>query len=206
MEKAIQNIGIIILAAGASTRMGQPKQLLRVGSESLIQRVLRTVMASTFRPVVVVLGANREKIEPELEVFPVHKVFNEIWSSGMGSSISSGLSYLLQEEPSLDAVIILVGDQPLLNTQVLLDLHQLAQVQQTPLVVSHYANTMGVPALFTRALFPELIALEGATGAKVLIQKYRNQAAILEFPEGFLDLDTPEDWMAFVKKINTNDF
>lgn len=205
MEKTIQNTGIIILAAGASTRMGQPKQLLRVGSESLIQRVLRTVMASTFRPVVVVLGANREKIEPELEVFPVQKVFNEIWSSGMGSSISAGLSYLLQEEPSLDAVIILVGDQPLLNTQVLLDLHQLAQTQQAPLVVSHYANTMGVPALFTRALFPELIALEGATGAKALIQKYRNQAAVLEFPEGFLDLDTPEDWTAFERTLNAND-
>lgn len=205
MEKTIQNTGIIILAAGASTRMGQPKQLLRVGSESLIQRVLRTVMASTFRPVVVVLGAKREKIEPELEVFPVHKVFNEIWSSGMGSSISAGLSYLLQEEPSLDAVIILVGDQPLLNTQVLLDLHQLAQTQQAPLVVSHYANTMGVPALFTRALFPELIALEGATGAKALIQKYRNQAAVLEFPEGFLDLDTPEDWTAFERTLNAND-
>lgn len=205
MEKTIQNTGIIILAAGASTRMGQPKQLLRVGSESLIQRVLRTVMASTFRPVVVVLGAKREKIEPELEVFPVHKVFNEIWSSGMGSSISAGLSYLLQEEPSLDAVIILVGDQPLLNTQVLLDLHQLAQTQQAPLVVSHYANTMGVPALFTRALFPELIALEGATGAKALIQKYRNQAAVLEFPEGFLDLDTPEDWTAFERILNAND-
>lgn len=206
MEKVIQNIGIIILAAGASTRMGQPKQLLRIGAESLIQRVLRTVMTGAFRPVVVVLGANQGKIAPELEAFPVHKVVNENWSSGMGSSIRSGLSYLLQEEPNLEAVIILVGDQPLLNTQVLLDLHQLAQVQQTPLVVSHYANTLGVPALFTRALFPELIALEGATGAKALIQKYRNQAAILEFPEGILDLDTPEDWTAFVKKINDNDF
>lgn len=205
MEKAVQNTGIIILAAGASTRMGQPKQLLRVGSESLIQRVLRTALATVFRPIVVVLGAKREKIEPELEVFPVHKVVNESWSNGMGSSISAGLSYLLQKEPTLGAVIILVGDQPLLNTQVLLDLHQSAQTQQAPLVVSHYANTMGVPALFTRALFPELIALEGATGAKALIQKYWDRAAILEFPEGALDLDTPEDWRAFVTKINPTD-
>lgn len=205
MEKTIQNTGIIILAAGASTRMGQPKQLLRVGSESLIQRVLRTALATVFRPVVVVLGANREKIEPELEAFPVHKVVNETWSNGMGSSISAGLRYLLQETPALDAVIILVGDQPLLSTQVLLDLHQLAQTQQAPLVVSHYVHTMGVPALFTRALFPALIALEGTIGAKALIQKYRNQAAILEFPEGGLDLDTPEDWTAFMTKINATD-
>jgi len=206
MEKTLQNTGIIILAAGASTRMGQPKQLLRVGSENLIQRVLRTALATVFRPVVVVLGAKWEKIEPELEAFPVHKVVNETWANGMGSSISAGLNYLLQEESTLDAVIILVGDQPLLNAQILLDLHQLAQTQQAPLVVSHYANTMGVPALFTRALFPELIALEGATGAKALIQKYRDRAAILEFPEGALDLDTPEDWTAFMAKTNTSDF
>lgn len=206
MEKTIQNTGIIILAAGASTRMGQPKQLLRIGKESLIQRVLRTALATVFRPVVVVLGANRETIKPELEAFPVHRVVNETWINGMGSSISAGLRYLLQEESSLDAVIILVGDQPLLNAQALLDLQHLAQTQQAPLVVSHYAHTMGVPALFTRALFPALIALDGATGAKALIQKYRNQAAILEFPEGALDLDTPEDWRAFMAKTNTSDF
>lgn len=205
MENTEQKTGIIILAAGASTRMGQPKQLLRVGAERLLQRVVRIALISSFRPVVAVLGANRESVQPELEGLPVHKVFNPHWSSGMGSSISSGLDYLLQEEPELDAVMILVGDQPLLSVQVLLDLKRLGQEQQQPMVVSRYADTLGVPALFKRALFADLKALQGAQGAKALIQKYHDQASILDFPEGAMDLDTPEDWAAFLTLMTTFD-
>lgn len=205
MEDTWQKTGIIILAAGASTRMGQPKQLLQVGGESLLQRVVRVALASPFRPIAVVVGANRESIEPELEALSVHQVFNPHWPSGMGSSIVVGLRYLLQEEPSLDAVIVLVGDQPLLSIQVLLDLQRLGQEQDLPMVVSRYADTLGVPALFKRALFADLKALQGTQGAKALIQQYLGQAAILDFPEGALDLDTPEDWAAFLSLMKSMD-
>lgn len=204
MENAGQNTGVIILAAGASSRMGQTKQLLRIGEESLLQRTVRVALRSLFQPIVVVLGANREKIEPELSQFSVSFVLNPNWSSGMGSSIKTGLDCLLLQAPELEAVIVLVADQPLLHSGVLLDLQALRQVQQVPLAVSRYANTLGVPALFTRELFPELQRLDGASGAKSLIQQYQNQAAILDFPEGALDLDTPEDWLAFLTKINAS--
>lgn len=202
MEKAEHLTGIILLAAGASTRMGQAKQLLRIAGESLIQRAVKTALSTTYRPVVVVLGANREQIEPELLGSEVLKVFNPDWATGMGSSIATGLDFLLEQEPSIQQALILVGDQPLLQTDTLAALVELQSQTKALLVVSRYTDTLGVPALFTSALFAELTALHGAQGAKTLIQKYRDQAAVLDFPEGALDLDTPEEWAAFLTKIN----
>ena len=202
MENAHRQTGILLLAAGASTRMGQAKQLLRIAGESLIQRAVKTALSTIFRPVVVVLGANREQIEPELLGSDILKVFNADWATGMGSSIATGLDFLLQQQPSIQQVLILVGDQPLLQTDTLAALVELQSRTQAPLVVSRYTDTLGVPALFTSALFAELTALHGAQGAKSLIQKYQDQAAVLDFPEGALDLDTPEEWAAFLTKIN----
>ena len=202
MENAEPQTGIIILAAGASTRMGQAKQLLRIGGESLIQRAVKTALGTIFRPVVVVLGANREQIEPELQSTEILKVFNPDWSTGMGSSIATGLAHLLQQTPSIQQVLILVGDQPLLKVATLTALVELQSQTQAPLVVSQYTNTLGVPALFTQALFGDLAALHGAQGAKALIQKHLQQAAVFDFPDGALDLDTPEEWAAFLTKIN----
>lgn len=202
MENPHPQTGIILLAAGASTRMGQAKQLLRIAGQSLIERGVKTALGTTFRPVVVVLGANREQIEPELSGLEVKKVFNPDWPTGMGSSIATGLDLLLQQEPLIQQVLILVGDQPLLQANTLTALVELQSQTQAPLVVSRYTDTLGVPALFTSALFAELTALHGAQGAKALIQKYRNQASIFDFPEGALDLDTPEEWAAFLTKIN----
>ena len=202
MENVELQTGIIILAAGASTRMGQAKQLLRIGGESLIQRAVKTALGTNFRPVLVVLGANREQIEPELQGTETLQVFNPDWSTGMGSSIATGLAFLLQETPSIEQVLILVGDQPLLKVATLTALVELQSQTQAPLVVSRYTNTLGVPALFTQALFGELAALHSAQGAKALIQKYLHQAAVFDFPEGALDLDTPEEWAAFLTKIN----
>jgi molybdenum cofactor cytidylyltransferase len=150
----------------------------------------------------VVLGANREQIEPELSGLEVTKVFNPDWATGMGSSIATGLAFLLQQEPSIQQVLILVGDQPLLQVDTLTALVELQGQTLAPLVVSRYTGTLGVPALFAQSLFVELAALHGAQGAKALIQKYQEQAAVFDFPEGALDLDTPEEWAAFLTKIN----
>jgi molybdenum cofactor cytidylyltransferase len=191
-----KSTGIIVLAAGASTRMGQAKQLLRVQGESLLQRSVRTAMATSFRPIVVVLGAQRELVELELKGLEVKTTYNAAWSSGMGSSIASGMKHLLACAPDLERVLLLVGDQPYLSTEVLI---QLTQTNE-PLAVAQYANTLGVPAMFERSLFPELKALGAAPGAKALIQQYRDQAAVVDFPDGAFDIDTPADWAAFLTK------
>lgn len=200
MENAHPQTGTILLAAGASTRMGQAKQLLRIAGENLIQRAVKTALGTPFRPVVVVLGANREQIEPELLGSEVLTVYNPDWATGMGSSIATGLAFLLEQTPTIQQVLIMVGDQPLLKVDTLVALVELQSRTQAPVVVSKYTDTLGVPALFTSDLFAELTALHGAQGAKTLIQKHRDQAAVLDFPEGALDLDTPEEWAAFLAK------
>jgi molybdenum cofactor cytidylyltransferase len=199
-EEIQANTGIVILAAGASTRMGQPKQLLRIGTESLLQRAIRIALSTPFRPVVVVLGANQEKIEPELAGLEVQLVYNPHWSTGMGSSIATGVNHLQHLAKNSQAVLILVGDQPLLNSAHLLALQERKKQGNSPMVVSRYAATSGVPALFDQSLFGELIELHGAQGAKPLIQKYLDQASVVDFEEGVLDIDTPEEWAAFLNQ------
>ncbi len=191
--------GIVILAAGASTRMGRPKQLLRFRGESMIQRSLRTALKTPFRPVVVVLGAFAEEIEPELEGYEAEVVYNSSWKSGMGGSVAVGLEGLLRQEPRLESALFLLVDQPYLKPAQLIRMAEALEGTDKPGVVSAYGDTLGVPALFRRALFPELLQLQGQKGAKPLIEKYRPALLALPFPQGKADLDTPEDWRTFLK-------
>jgi molybdenum cofactor cytidylyltransferase len=192
-------IGIAILAAGASTRMGQPKQLLRYKGESLLRRCLRTARSTPFRPITAVLGANAALIEPELAGEPVLIVHNADWATGMGGSVAAGLEALLAADPALEAAFFLLPDQPHLEAQLLLDMAATLKQQPGKLgAAAAYADTLGVPALFRKALFSELLQLRGQPGAKPLIRKHHRDLCALPFPRGQFDLDTPEDWQAFL--------
>lgn len=189
---------LIILAAGASTRMGQPKQLLIFQGKSLLRYVAEIAIASSCQPIVVVLGANVAAIRPVLQALPIHLVYNPHWSEGMGSSIRCGMQYLSSYPNPIDAAILTVCDQPFISASLLNQLIQVyrssrsQQVQQAQIVASAYSGTLGVPALFDRHLFPELLALDSAEGAKSVIN--RHGAIGIDFPQGSLDLDTPEDY------------
>ncbi len=193
--------GIVLLAAGASTRMGQPKQLLRYRGRSLIRHALELALAGPFRPLVVVLGAHAAQIEPELKPGEALLAYNHDWQSGMGSSVAAGLGALLQAEPELEAAFFILVDQPYLDAARLEDMARRLEAAPEMLgVVSAYGHSLGVPALFRKTLFPELLALNGQPGAKPLILKYRNRLVPLPFPQGQFDLDTPGDWQAFLEK------
>ena len=190
---------LVLLAAGASTRMGQPKQLLRYRGESLLRRTLRIALETPFRPVAVVLGARAEELEAELEGTEALIVYNSAWPTGMGSSVATGLEALLRAEPELGAACFILVDQPHLAAGHLLALEE--QLQHSPEkkgAVSMYDGTLGVPALFRKALFPGLLQLHGQKGAKPLIEKYRDHLLPVPFPKGRIDLDTPEDWREFI--------
>lgn len=206
MPETTSQTGLVLLAAGASTRMGQPKQLLRYEGESLLQRALRIAMGTPFRPVAVVLGARAEELEAELEGADALAVYNSAWASGMGSSVSAGLEALLCAEPELDAVCFILVDQPHLTPAHLGELHrQLEQAPEKPGTVSAYDNTLGVPAIFRKRLFPELLKLHGQKGAKPVIEKYKDQLISVSFPQGQADLDTPEDWREFLRDTSGKD-
>ncbi|GAA4355227.1 nucleotidyltransferase family protein [Hymenobacter saemangeumensis] len=194
----MQSVGVLLLAAGASTRLGQPKQLLPFQGKSLLRRAAETASATGCGPVVLVTGALHDELLPEVAGLPVAAVRNLRWADGMSSSIAAGLAYLEARAPALEAVLVLVCDQPLLTVDVLQQLIARFQPERPPVVASAYAGVRGVPALFSRALFGELRQLSGPAGARELLHRYSDVAAV-DFPGGVVDVDTMEQYNALVQ-------
>ena len=187
-------IGLIILAAGASTRMGTPKQLLLYQGCSFIRHITEVAIASVCQPITVVLGANAERIKSELNQLPVQIVENQQWEEGMSSSIRVGIEALLAMNPHLEAVAIALCDQPFVSPQTLNQLVEAYHFTGKPIIASEYAGTLGVPALFSRTLFSELMTLKSTEGAKQVIRKHIHEVYSVPFPEGAIDIDTPNDY------------
>jgi molybdenum cofactor cytidylyltransferase len=187
--------GLIILAAGGSSRMnGVSKQLLEFNGRSLLRRAAETALSSSCRPVLVVLGANVEKILPEIEDLPLIIELNKDWRQGMGSSIKAGLSKILKDTPELEAVILMLADQPLITAEILDRLAEAHSASGLPIIASEYENTVGVPALFSRPIFDKLLALPDDAGAKSLMQKDPANVKKIPVPEAAVDVDSEEDY------------
>jgi molybdenum cofactor cytidylyltransferase len=199
MLSSSQNaIAAVILAAGASTRMGTPKQLLLYQGRSLLRRAIETAIAAHCRPIFVVLGAYSAQIRCELKDLPVQVVENLEWRTGMGSSIRHGIQALIETSPLVEAAILLLCDQPFVSAPTIHQLQSVYRSTHNPIVASAYQNTIGVPALFHSTLFLELTGLTQAEGAKKVIQRHINSAVTVEFPQGAIDLDTPNDYQQFI--------
>ena len=192
-------IGIILLAAGASRRMGRPKQLLPFRGKSLIQHICGELLKIKVEEIVVVLGANDQKIRPELSNLPVKTVWNPNGDNGMGGSIATGVSYFKENDLKIDAFLIVLCDQPFLTAKYLKNLTKKTQEAKKGIAASTYANTVGVPAFFHQKYTDDLLALKEQGGAKKLFQKYKNDLLSIPFPQGEFDLDTPEDYERFGK-------
>lgn len=183
----------VVLAAGASTRLGRPKQLISLGNETLLRRTVRLAAEAGCAPVAVVLGFAAERLRSELAGLPAIAVENEGWQQGMGTSLRRGMEAVREMEPEPDQVLVLVCDQPRLTAdhlRALLDRHQRGG---TVVTASLYAGRAGVPAVFAAELFPELLAMEGDRGARDLIGRQGERLATVDWPDGALDLDRPED-------------
>jgi len=190
-------LAILLLAAGSSSRMGRSKQLLPIQGEPLLLRTTKAALQSQANNTVVVLGANAEKHEAVIKHLPVTIIVNEEWEKGMGSSLKAGLNHLVENNPGLRAVMILVCDQPLLTTQHLNRLINTYKETQQVIVASFYSDSSGVPALFDRSLFSDLLLLDNSHGAKKIIVENRELVYAIDFPEGATDLDTWEEYLRF---------
>ena len=184
--------GLIVLAAGASTRLGQPKQLLPYRGSNLLQITVESAIASVCQPIVVVLGAYAEKIQPAIAQLPVQFVQNERWAVGMGTSIQCGLRWIETNYQPIDAVVLLVCDQPFITPHLINRLVETYRTTGNSIVASAYANTVGVPVLFSSKLFPTLNTL-AKEGAKPIIKRHRSEVATVSFPAGKIDIDTPTE-------------
>jgi molybdenum cofactor cytidylyltransferase len=183
----------IILAAGASTRLGQPKQLIAVDGETLLHRTTRLAIEAGCLPVLVVLGRDAATLAGEVEELGVSIVINDEWQTGMASSLRRGLQAVLAAKPHQPRIMILVCDQPKLDVSVLRDLLSAHTEKETLIAASRYQGTNGVPAIFSRELFPELLELTGDQGARRIMQLHLEEVASVDFQDGEYDLDTPQD-------------
>ena len=186
------SIGAVVLAAGGSARFGKPKQLAIFQGEPLVRRIVAAAKDAGCAPVVVVAGA--VQITPALSGLPVLVIDHPNWSNGLGSSIAVGVKHAATITANLDAVILLSCDQPFVNAATLRQLIQLHLENGKPIVASAYAETLGIPALFDRSCFGDLLQLRGDSGAKGVILARRHDVAPFNFPAAAIDIDTALDY------------
>ncbi|MHB1673913.1 MAG: nucleotidyltransferase family protein [Acidobacteriaceae bacterium] len=186
----------IVLAAGGSTRLGQPKQLLRLpafGGETLIDHAINLAIAAGVAPVFVVLGADANEIQRQSQLRECIVVRNEAWREGMASSIRLGVAAVMGNAPDASGAMVLVCDQPGLSADHLRALLNAHRADPKSIAASRYAGRAGVPVVFPRALFPALLELNGDQGARAMLQQSGLAVDAIDFPGGELDLDSPED-------------
>ncbi len=184
---------VIILAAGASTRLGQPKQLVPYRGKSLLQHTVDEALAAGGGPVIVVLGAGFEMISKTIENVPVSVVENKDWQGGIGTSIRAGIRALGDIAPDADNVCLLLCDQPHVTRELLSEIQAVARQSGKGIVACAYGNTLGVPLLIDRKYFDALRALPDGSGAKLLMAAHPDDVTPVPFPDGIIDVDTADD-------------
>lgn len=187
------SLHVLVLAAGASTRLGRPKQLVSIGGRPALHRVVAAATSLAGHAVTVVLGAHAKEIAPLLAHSPASVVVHRGWKEGIGSSLRFGASVL---PPGCEAALVLLGDQVAVSGD---DLKRLASAwREAPsmIVASVYGDAVGVPALFPSSYFPEFAELRGDAGARRILQRNASRLVRVSLPSAAIDLDTPEDLAA----------
>ena len=205
MLNLANEIAAVILAAGGSSRFARPKQLVQFRGKSLLRRIVEAAAEAKCSPVVVVIGSETEKTREELAGTSAIAVENKDWQRGIGASIRAGVQGAVDNAPKeggpsavskpplLEAIVLLTCDQPFVEAQTIHELIALFKKTKKTIVASSYSDTLGVPALFDRSCFAELLALHDDSGAKPIILSKRERVAEFAFPEGKIDIDTVED-------------
>ncbi len=193
-EPPLHRVAAVVLAAGGSSRMGSPKQLLRIAGESLVRRAAQTALASRCAAVFVVVGAHAKAVTQELDGLAVTLVRNPHWQDGIGSSIRAGVEAVVAAEPHFDAVLITLADQPAVATKLLDQLVAAGVAAPAGLVGCEYAGTVGAPALFAQQHFDALRALEGDRGGRALLAAHADVVVRIPCPLAAIDIDRREDY------------
>jgi len=186
------------LAAGSSSRLGRPKQLLPYNGKSLLEHSVDTANDSDASPVIVILGANATMLEKEIAEKKIHVTENKEWQEGMASSVRCGINTLMHIAPNADAAIIMVCDQPFVSSSLLNELIAAQKSTGKSIVTSQYATAIGPPALFYKSIFPELLKLKGDAGARKIIEQRINEIATVSFIKGNIDIDTEKDYKSLL--------
>lgn len=191
----------LLLAAGSSSRMSPgaipeaiPKMLLRFNGKTLLQHVIDEVKKVKDTQLLVVTGCYHSLLKEILSAQQIDFVENENWEEGMGSSIQKGIKYIAAGYTNAHNVIILVCDQPYISSSLINELITAAQQTGKGIIASLYNRTTGTPVLFDKKYFEQLVSIHGKYGAKKIVQQCMQDTATIEFPLGYIDIDTPEDY------------
>lgn len=188
-------VGAVVLAAGGSSRMGEPKQLLTITGQPMVRRVTETVCAAGLENVVVVVGAHAQRVKAALKGLPVRVVLNRRWAEGMSTSLAIGLRALGSD---VQAALVVLADQPGLTVELLRSLTAHYQTTRAPIVAPFYRGRRGNPVLFDRTLFAELQAVKGDQGGRALLTRYRSSVEEVAVDDAavLIDVDTRQDYRA----------
>jgi molybdenum cofactor cytidylyltransferase len=181
---------VVVLAAGASTRFGSPKQLVRLNGRPLLHLAVSRAVEVAGQAVTVVLGANAAVLAPLLRHTPAAVIVNRDWAEGMGSSVRAGVSRV---PATADAVLLMLADQPAVTAEDLRRLVGTWRRQPQSIVAAHYDGIAGVPAIFPREDFRALTGLRGDTGARALLKRGGGRVVRVPLQAAAIDIDTPED-------------
>ncbi len=190
-------ITVLILAAGSSSRFGSPKQLLKWKNSNLLQHTIQTAKKSIAQHVVVVLGANYDIILKNINTDSTEIIRNESWEKGLGNSIAFGINSIIKNNPESDGVLIMLADQPLIETSHLNKLIEQFRYDKKQIIASTYSNKkFGVPVVFDACYFSDLNKLNSDEGAKAIIEKNRSNVIEINQDCSFEDIDTIKDFWA----------
>lgn len=198
----LNNVVVILLAAGASSRLGRPKQLLAYRNQTLFEYSLQTAIGSQAQSVIVVLGDKAEALRKNIQDGNVHVVVNGEWQEGMASSIRYGIKAMSEIAPDAEGIILMVCDQPFVTSALLNELIETHKKTGKQIVACGYDNTFGPPVFFHQSLFEELLQLKGDIGARGIVRQHTDLVGVVPFPEGTFDIDTEADYERIKKARN----
>lgn len=193
----MKNIAVLVLAAGKSSRMKSIKQLEKINNKTLLDITLEKIKSIYTDEIYCVLGANADKIKNETTSENIQFIDNKKYEKGLSSSIISGINYFNDKELKFDGILILLADQPAIESAYLESLLDLFQEQKDVIIASNYGNKLGVPAIFPERYFSDLLLIKGDKGAKEFINQRKNEVIYPELTTNFFDIDTKQDLELF---------
>lgn len=188
----IQGLAGLVLAAGPSTRLGRPKQLVSYRELTLVAHVVNQALDYCGAGLVVVTGAHHEQVIAALNGLSIEAVYNPDWREGMGSSVRTGAT---QIAPDCQAIMLMLCDQPAISRADFSSLVNAWTSRPERIAAAEYAGTCGVPAIFPMSFREDLMSLKGDQGAKGIINRAQRISTV-KMPSAEFDVDTPDDLSA----------
>ncbi|WGH74256.1 nucleotidyltransferase family protein [Tenacibaculum tangerinum] len=183
---------ILIMAAGSASRMGKTKQLLPYKNTTLLEHAIEQAQKSVVKNVYCVLGANKETIQEKIKHHPIEIIYNPNYKNGLSTSIAKGIEYI--QEKNFDTVLIMLADQPHVTFEYLNSLIEISEKNPLKIIASKYQHTVGVPAIFPKKYFHNLMNLKGDKGAKSFLESPTAEIIKTTISNNLVDIDTPEDY------------